>query len=319
MAPSLVIDGLLMYVTSCISCDTPQDIQNVVYDTYNDETVTTAKALLWEHYDEAVDLGRNTARRTKNKHVEDIIGGIRKVDEHYSDKTELPVIFVASDIRTLPAKQSKTANPDVDVKFESRVKALEDQMALVLMDDRRADHSQTVSSQPQQYSSAVTRNMQQDISQNGSGLRGPSTSSAGRNSDVTIVSRDGTEINTTSNSNSSDGVITERPENWTLVTHARRHQKRPKPVYGRGKADENLTALPRRYTIVVFNVSNKQEDNVKNYMSANNVDILDIKWLSGEDHFVHSFKVVIYRKLAETVLEDNFWPEEYHLYLREKL
>ena len=54
---------------------------------YKDESVTTAKVLLWEHYDGAVDFGRDTARRSKSKHVDDIVDGIRKVDEHYSDKT----------------------------------------------------------------------------------------------------------------------------------------------------------------------------------------------------------------------------------------
>ena len=31
----------------------------------------------------------NTTRRSKYRHVEDIVDGIRKIDEHFSDKTQL--------------------------------------------------------------------------------------------------------------------------------------------------------------------------------------------------------------------------------------
>ena len=55
----LVIDRLLIYATSCISCDAPQDIQNVVHDTYNDEAATIAKYMLWVHYCDAAELGGN--------------------------------------------------------------------------------------------------------------------------------------------------------------------------------------------------------------------------------------------------------------------
>ena len=47
---TLVVNGLLMYVTSCISRDGIQDIQNFVHDTYDDDSVTLAKKLLWEQY-----------------------------------------------------------------------------------------------------------------------------------------------------------------------------------------------------------------------------------------------------------------------------
>ena len=70
---TLVMNGLLMYVTSYISRDTIQDIQNVVHDTYDDDTVTLAKQLLWEHYSDTANLGKNTARRSKYRHVEDIV------------------------------------------------------------------------------------------------------------------------------------------------------------------------------------------------------------------------------------------------------
>ena len=36
-------------------------------------------------------LEKNTARRSKYRHVKDIVDGIRKIDEHFSDKIQLPV------------------------------------------------------------------------------------------------------------------------------------------------------------------------------------------------------------------------------------
>ena len=72
---TLVVNGLLMYVTSYISRDTIQDIQNVVHDTYDDDTVTLAKQLLWEHYSDTANLGKNTAKRSRYRHVEDIVDG----------------------------------------------------------------------------------------------------------------------------------------------------------------------------------------------------------------------------------------------------
>ena len=45
-------------------------------------------------------------------------------------------------------------------------------------------------------------------------------------------------------------------------------------------------------------------------MKTNHVNILEITRLSGDDRFVHSFKVVIYRKDLDTVLNNEFWPED---------
>ena len=42
----------------------------------------------------------------------------------------------------------------------------------------------------------------------------------------------------------------------------------------------------------------------------NDVHVVDIKRLSADDRYVHSFKVVIYRKQAEKVMEEDFWPED---------
>ena len=54
-------------------------------------------------------------------------------------------------------------------------------------------------------------------------------------------------------------------------------------------------------------------------MVSNDVHVVDIKMLSTDDRYVHSFKVVIYRKHAEKVMEDDFWPVDVDLlYSKEK-
>ena len=134
---TLVVNGLLMYVTSYISRDSIQDIQNVVHDTCDDDTVTLAKQLLWEHYSDTANLGKNTVRRSKYRHVEDIVDGIRKIDEHFSDKTQLPVIFVASDMRNLPEDQ--TPKSSTGNSLERHLEILANQMVTVLMETKRAE------------------------------------------------------------------------------------------------------------------------------------------------------------------------------------
>ena len=55
---TLVVNGLLMYVTSYISRDSIQDIQNVVHDTYDDDSVTFGNNVLWKHYSDTANLGK---------------------------------------------------------------------------------------------------------------------------------------------------------------------------------------------------------------------------------------------------------------------
>ena len=63
---------------------------------------------------------------------------------------------------------------------------------------------------------------------------------------VTTVSRDGM--------NDTIQTVYGPTNNWQTVGK-HRTWTRPKPVFGKKKSDENLSALPRRYTVVVFNVS----------------------------------------------------------------
>ena len=62
---TLVVNDLLMYVTSYISRDSIQDIQDVVHDNHDDDTVTLAKQLLWEHYNDTANIGKKYCKKVK--------------------------------------------------------------------------------------------------------------------------------------------------------------------------------------------------------------------------------------------------------------
>ena len=134
------------------------------------DTVTLAKQLLWEHYSDNANLGKNTARRSKYRHVEDIVDGIRKFDEHFSGKTQLPVIFVASDMINLPEARRKPENQtpksSAGNSLESRLEILENQMVKVLMETKRAETVDRQSgNQPRPYSSVIRGDRQPDVKQ----------------------------------------------------------------------------------------------------------------------------------------------------------
>ena len=105
-APEYVVNELLIYVCSKLDSDTADDVTKTVDDFYGDEAVSDAKVILWEHYGVLAVLGRNVSRRTKYKHVEDIVDALRTVDATYPDKLPMPNIFVARSMFNLPTTLS---------------------------------------------------------------------------------------------------------------------------------------------------------------------------------------------------------------------
>ena len=100
-------------VNSNIDRDTTWDIINVIH-----EAVVLAKNILRDHYAEIASLGNNTSRRSKYKQVEDIIDGIVKIDATFSEKEELPVVFVASDMRAI--SQQKPMHTTQEIRSMER-------------------------------------------------------------------------------------------------------------------------------------------------------------------------------------------------------
>ena len=104
-------------------------IKNVVNTFYGDEVVSDAKSLLLEHYSSKLD--RSITRRSKVKHVDDILDAIRIINAAYPDKDTLPVVFVAIGTSNLPFVYEKMSSSH-ELFVESRLAALELQMVEVL-------------------------------------------------------------------------------------------------------------------------------------------------------------------------------------------
>ena len=133
-APEYVVNELLMYVCSKLDSDTADDVTKAVDDFYGDEAVSDAKVILWEHYGVLAVLGVNVSRRTKYKHVEDIVDALRTVDATYLDKLLMPTIFVARSMFNLPTiSQSQSTVPtNHNCALENRVHILESQMVEIM-------------------------------------------------------------------------------------------------------------------------------------------------------------------------------------------
>ena len=106
--------------------------------------------------------------------MEDIIDAIVKIDATFSDKEELPVVFVASDMRALPAMKMKDLGSSSEKVMENRVKALEEQMITMMqinnniMSYRQAAISQQKPRHTTQEIRCMERPGSTQISSNGS-------------------------------------------------------------------------------------------------------------------------------------------------------
>ena len=99
-----------------------------------------------------------------------MVDGIHKIDKHISDKTQLPVIFVASDMRNLPEARRKpedqTPKSSTGNSLESRLMVLENQMVTVLMETRRSETVDKQSgNQHRPYSSVIRGDRQPGVKQ----------------------------------------------------------------------------------------------------------------------------------------------------------
>ena len=77
------------------------------------------------------------------------------------------------------------------------------------------------------------------------------------------------------------------------------------------KQSEGQRAPPRGYDCVVVNVTTKDKEDVRTWISHSGVEVMDIELLSknNSDRPVHMFRVKVYYKDNDTVLNSGFWPE----------
>jgi len=311
--PTYVVNELLMYSVSRLDADTPADVMTVVNNFYCDEAVVDAKNILWQHYGDLAALGKNIGRRTKLKHVEDVIEAIRTIDIKYPDRATLPVVFVALNLKCLPLAAEEGG-------VEHRIAVLEAQMSEVLR-----NVATPPAPQPQKYSAVVDpshqeSHAQQSVHGHPGGARQPGGGTQPRPSRMVPTQPVRVEHHTNSSqrpqlrprdvpTQSLNGSQRfsggEDDQSWNHVTYRKRNT-----VYGKKKSD-GLKAPARRYEIVVFNVTSESgAEDVKSYMSDCDVKVEDVKKLSGDTSTVQSFKVDVAYKDKDIVLNSDFWPQD---------
>ena len=149
--------------------------------------------------------------------------------------------------------------------MENRVKALEEQMITMMQinNNRMSYRQAAISQQKPRHTTQEIRSMERpgssQISSNGSKRL---QQVEGNMKDDQLTTESGTILDESRlNTLRCTMNRTNSPEikgDWQQVG-----KQQPRPIYGKKKTDGELTALPRRYTIVVFNVSYKNNDNVK--------------------------------------------------------
>ena len=315
-APEYVVNELLMYVCSKLDSDTADDVTKTVDDFYGDEAVNDAKVILWEHYGVLAVLGRNISRRTKCKQVEDIVDALRTVDSTYPDKLQMPTIFVARCMFNLPTitQSPSTVPTNHNCALENRVQILESQMVEFIKtampptgSSSRNDHMGVINKVP-------TDNGQDTTPGDGDGHR-LSYSEALNDGQPRQTStqqqqqggrHDGQDNGPAGQQRVFQPKTTGGDEGWKTA-----HSRRGRAVYGNKQSDV-LKAPPRRYELVVFNVTRDHDaDSVKSYITSDGVDVLSIKPLPTNNDLSNSlmFKVDVHYKDKETVLDSGFWPE----------
>ena len=103
---------------------------------------------MWQHYGEAGHDAlprcedrrqtRNVVKSLKDKELEDILNGMKHIDQVYCTAKELPITFAAVNLVNLPScSTGKTNKSDeiVDADIRHRVKCLEFQIKEVLTKD----------------------------------------------------------------------------------------------------------------------------------------------------------------------------------------
>ena len=301
--PEYIVNELLMYLGSKLDSDTSSDVTNAIYEFYCDEAVDDAKMVLWESYSIIATLGRNIARRTKYKQVEDIVVAYQAVDSTYPDRSQMPVIFVARSMTNLP----QTKQPTVSVHskegcvLENRVTVLETQIAELIKASAMAQSADGLKNK-----SSDTSPVQQPESV-GDGNDEPPDSSKRR--PYSAVLDNGQQQSRDREQRDTSAERTDAGDRgWTEVPT---RDRRRNAVYG-NKQSNALKAPPRRYDFVVFNVTSDHDiESVKSYITSNDVEVLNIKMLPTKKERTDClmFKVDVHFEDKHKVLNSEFWPE----------
>ena len=138
MAPTVLVNEVLAYMFHATQVDHTAKLQRTVLDIYDEPSISTAKLLLWEHYQVNLDPSYNTDRNNrgrskKEKEVDDILGCLKDIEKVFFRNEDLPVVFAAVNLTNLPpADNVHVNNNHVYMDHDQQLKLLELQMIEVL-------------------------------------------------------------------------------------------------------------------------------------------------------------------------------------------
>ena len=92
----------------------------------------------------------------------------------------------------------------------------------------------------------------------------------------------------------------------TVQTAIKKHRK-----FTIGKlTSAKLISTPRRYELFVFRVNeNTTADDIKDYISCDNMAVIDIDCMSNENHYTKSYRIVVEGRDLERLYDPEFWPD----------
>ena len=326
LEPSYVMNELLAYMFCYFDADHSEDLKMSVNNFYTSDAVIVAKTLLWQHYGASLPHKVNRTNRgtktPKQKNVEDIIDGIKVLDETVDT---LPVQFCAINLNNLPAKCA----PENPSDMRTRISTLESQMTEMLSFKQHTlkNNGNYQSEWPNIPVGSHQRSHQRQV-HSGEGMTSPMQartsdseclqpnnrhmeSDAGGSTDDTTKKVTNQQMNRNGLKDGqhtvTDDGSSKQKEGWK--TYYKRNS-----VYGKRKSNEKnkltIKGAPRRYQFVVFNVDKSVELNaLKDYINTNVTTVLDMSRLSKEEWNRQSYRVLVLENDRERVMDNENCPE----------
>ena len=314
----VIVNEVLSYIQFRYKNETQKDLIRILDDFHGAEAISEAKTVLWQIYgvaghdalpkSEDRRQTRNGLKSLKEKELDDILNGMKAIDEIYCDNSELPTTFAAINLVNLPSCKAD----DADIRH--RVKCLELQMKEVL--NKRLNYATVACPPPPASLPRPTQSsnlpgtpipvIQANYYPPGSLLEKPAA-----NNDVTVSSTARTNCNASSSNTSDQETTAESPviidhitpstgsstgltsskeddKKWSVYTRNKDKRRRASnAVYGNRK-EENMKRGLQRHELFVFQISKDvSEDQIKDYIKkhgqANAVSIVNIKKMTRKD------------------------------------
>ena len=319
---SFVPNDILTYIQCYINRSTADNIKKVICQFYAPEAISEAKSVLWEHFGSSLGRKQNRQKSLSRDIYEadatDIIAGFQRLDRAREPVT---VRFVTWNLENIPKYKPDETENDVSVarisQNEQRIRALENrvdsnneslrtlQMLVqeVIQAKPAAPYAEALKSCPVPKPVAPSMFISSDISQVGPAIQPIKT-----NQQKTKVNPAATppiplkqhEIATATSSVDIQG--------FTVPTEQRRRAKRREAVIGKRKHSVIKSGAKYTHLFVSRVFCDVTDDEMKQYICDEGVNVIEIKTVSHEEARMKSFKITIETEEKDTVMSDSFWP-----------